>query len=90
MNVMDLLWEGALCPRERAAVNKKEYDALFAKCVALREELAKCLPEEKQSLLDALEEPVLALADLTQKEAFSYGVCLGIALQKESERYLQP
>ncbi|MBQ9784797.1 MAG: hypothetical protein IJW29_04780 [Clostridia bacterium] len=90
MNVTDLLWEGTLCPRERAVVDKATYNALFAKCVALREEIAKCLPEEKQALLDALEEPALAISNLTQKEAFSYGICIGMALQRESDRYLQP
>ena len=88
MRVMDMLWDSEVCPREQMIADKDTYDALLAKCMQLREELAQALPPEKQGLLDALEEPSLALSELVQKGAFAYGVSIGMNLQKESDSFL--
>ena len=88
MKTIDELWYGNISPFEQCTRGDKRLKELLKLVARNREELGESLTEKQKETLEKFEEALNEMHSIAERDAFSYGLRLGIRLMAEA--FLQP
>ena len=88
MKTIDELWYGNVSPFEQCTRGDKRLKELLKLVARNREELDGTLTEKQKETLEKFEEALNEMHGIAERDAFSYGLRLGIRLTAEA--FLQP
>ena len=84
MKTLDELWYGNISPFEQCTHSDKRLKELLKLVAQNREELDSMLTEKQKETLGKFEDRMNEMHRITERDAFSYGLCLGVQLMAES------
>ena len=84
MKILDELWYGNIAPFEQSMSGDKRFAELLKLVNQNREELSGALTDKQKETLEKYEETMNEMYNVTEREAFSYGVRLGVRLMSEA------
>ncbi len=84
MTVLEDLWYGNIDPHEAILTGCKRYKHLLSLMARNRDELNETLTEKQSETLEKYDAAVNEMHSLSEVEAFSYGLRLGIQLMIEA------
>ena len=88
MDIIKELWYGNVAPFEQCTKGDKQLKELLKLVARNKEELDAMLTEKQKETLEKFEENMNEMHSITERDAFSYGLRLGIRLMAEA--FLQP
>ena len=88
MKTIDELWYGNVAPFEQCTRGDKQMKELLSLMARNRDELGEGLTEKQKETLEKFEEALNEMHSIAERDAFSYGLRLGIRLMAEA--FLQP
>ena len=88
MDIIKELWYGNVAPFEQCTRGDKQMKELLSLMARNRDELGEGLTEKQTETLEKLEEALTEMHSIAERDAFSYGLRLGIRLMAEA--FLQP
>ena len=88
MKTIDELWYGNISPFEQCTRGDKRLKELLKLVARNREELDGTLTEKQKETLEKFEEALNEMHSIAERDAFSYGLRLGLRLMAEA--FLQP
>ena len=88
MKILDELWYGNVSPFEQCTRGDKQMKELLSLMARNRDELGEGLTEKQKETLEKFEEALNEMHSIAERDAFSYGLRLGIRLTAEA--FLQP
>ena len=88
MKTIDELWYGNISPFEQCTRGDKRLKELLKLVARNREELGESLTEKQKETLEKFEEALNEMHSIAERDAFSYGLRLGLRLMAEA--FLQP
>ena len=88
MKTLDELWYGNISPFEQCTRGDKRLKELLKLVARNREELDGTLTDKQKETLEKFEEALNEMHGIAERDAFSYGLRLGIRLTAEA--FLQP
>ena len=88
MDIIKELWYGNVAPFEQCTQGDKQMKELLSLMARNRDELGEGLTEKQKETLEKFEEALNEMHSIAERDAFSYGLRLGIRLMAEA--FLQP
>ena len=88
MDIIKELWYGNVAPFEQCTRGDKQMKELLSLMARNRDELGEGLTEKQKETLEKFEEALNEMHSIAERDAFSYGLRLGIRLMAEA--FLQP
>ena len=88
MDIIKELWYGNVAPFEQCTRGDKQMKELLSLTARNRDELGEGLTEKQKETLEKFEEALNEMHSIAERDAFSYGLRLGIRLMAEA--FLQP
>ena len=88
MKTIDELWYGNIAPFEQCTRGDKRLKELLKLVARNREDLDGTLTDKQKETLEKFEEALNEMHGIAERDAFSYGLRLGIRLTAEA--FLQP
>ena len=88
MDIIRELWYGNVAPFEQCTRGDKQMKELLSLMGRNRDELGEGLTEKQKETLEKFEEALNEMHSIAERDAFSYGLRLGIRLMAEA--FLQP
>ena len=88
MDIIKGLWYGNVSPFEQCTRGDTQLKELLSLMARNREELEETLTEKQKETLEKFEEALNEMHSIAERDAFSYGLRLGIRLMAEA--FLQP
>ena len=88
MKLINELWYGNVSPFEQCTRGDKQLKELLKLMARNKEELDGTLTDKQKEILEKFEENMNEMHGITERDAFSYGLRLGIRLTAEA--FLQP
>lgn len=88
MDIIRELWYGNVAPFEQCTRGDKQMKELLSLTARNRDELGEGLTEKQKETLEKFEEALNEMHSIAERDAFSYGLRLGIRLMAEA--FLQP
>ena len=88
MKLINELWYGNVAPFEQCTRGDKQMKELLTLMARNRDELGEGLTEKQKETLEKFEEALNEMHGIAERDAFSYGLRLGIRLMAEA--FLQP
>ena len=88
MDIIKELWYGNVAPFEQCTRRDKQLKELLKLVARNKEELDGTLTEKQKETLEKFEEALNEMHGIAERDAFSYGLRLGIRLMAEA--FLQP
>ena len=88
MDIIKELWYGNVAPFEQCTRGDKQMKELLSLMARNRDELGEGLTEKQKETLEKFEEVLNEMHGIAERDAFSYGLRLGIRLTVEA--FLQP
>ena len=88
MDIIKELWYGNVAPFEHCTRGDKQMKELLSLMARNRDELGEGLTEKQKETLEKFEEALNEMHSIAERDAFSYGLRLGIRLMAEA--FLQP
>ena len=88
MDIIKELWYGNVSPFEQCTRGDKQMKELLSLMARNRDELGEGLTEKQKETLEKFEEALNEMHSIAERDAFSYGLRLGIRLMAET--FLQP
>ena len=88
MKTLDELWYGNISPFEQCTRGDKRLKELLSLMARNRYELGASLTDKQKETLEKFEEALNEMHGIAERDAFSYGLRLGIRLTAEA--FLQP
>ena len=88
MKTIDELWYENISPFEQCTRGDKRLKELLSLMARNRDELEETLTDKQKETLEKLEDCMNEMHSITERDAFSYGLRLGLRLM--SEAFLQP
>ena len=88
MDIIRELWYGNVSPFEQCTRGDKQMKELLSLMPRNRDELGEGLTEKQKETLEKFEEALNEMHSIAERDAFSYGLRLGIRLMAEA--FLQP
>ena len=88
MDIIRELWYGNVAPFEQCTRGDKQMKELLSLMVRNRDELGEGLTKKQKETLEKFEEALNEMHSSAERDAFSYGLRLGIRLTAEA--FLQP
>ena len=88
MDIIKELWYGNVSPFEQSTRGDKQLKELLSLMARNRDELGEGLTEKQKETLEKFEEALNEMHSIAERDAFSYGLRLGIRLMAEA--FLQP
>ena len=88
MKLINELWYGNVAPFEQCTRGDKQMKELLSLMARNRDELGEGLTEKQKETLEKFEEVLNEMHGIAERDAFSYGLRLGIRLTAEA--FLQP
>ena len=88
MDIIRELWYGNVAPFEQCTRGDKQMNELLSLMARNRDELGEGLTEKQKETLEKFEEALNEMHSIAERDAFSYGLRLGIRLTAEA--FLQP
>ena len=88
MDIIRELWYGNISPFEQCTRGDKRLKELLPLMARNRDELDEGLTEKQKETLEKFEEALNEMHGIAERDAFSYGLRLGIRLTAEA--FLQP
>ena len=88
MDIIKELWYGNVSPFEQSTRGDKQLKELLKLAARNKEELDGTLTEKQKETLEKFEEALNEMHSIAERDAFSYGLRLGIRLTAEA--FLQP
>ncbi len=83
-NVIEDLWYGNVEPHETILAGNKQYNSLLALMGKRRDALNESLTDKQKEALEEYDDVINQMNSLSELEAFSYGLRLGIRLMIET------
>ena len=84
MDIIKELWYGNIAPFEQCTCGDKQLKELLKLVARNKEELDASLTEKQKEILEKFEENMNEMHSIAEREAFSYGLRLGIRLMAEA------
>ena len=84
MDIIKELWYGNVAPFEPSTRGDKQLKELLMLTVRNKEELDGTLTEKQKEILEKFEEALNEMHSIAERDAFSYGLRLGIRLMAEA------
>ena len=88
MDIIRELWYGNVAPFEQCTRGDKQMKELLSLMARNRDELGEGLTKKQKETLEKFEEALNEMHSIAERDAFSYGLRLGIRLMAEA--FLQP
>ena len=88
MDIIKELWYGNVAPFEQCTRGDKQMKELLSLMARNRDELGEGLTGKQKETLEKFEEALNEMHSIAERDAFSYGLRLGIRLMAEA--FLQP
>jgi hypothetical protein len=88
MDIIKEIWYGNVAPFEQSTCGDKQLKELLKLVARNKEELDGTLTEKQKEILEKFEEALNEMHSIAERDAFSYGLRLGIRLMAEA--FLQP
>ena len=88
MDIIRELWYGNVAPFEQCTRGDKQMKELLSLTARNRDELGEGLTEKQKETLEKFEEALNEMHSIAERDAFSYGLRLGLRLMAEA--FLQP
>ena len=88
MDIIRELWYGNVAPFEQCTRGDKQLKELLKLVARNKEKLDASLTEKQKETLEKFEEALNEMHSIAERDAFSYGLRLGIRLMAEA--FLQP
>jgi hypothetical protein len=88
MDIIKELWYGNVAPFEQCTRGDNQMKELLSLMARNRDELGEGLTEKQKETLEKFEEALNEMHSIAERDAFSYGLRLGIRLMAEA--FLQP
>ena len=88
MDIIKELWYGNVAPFEQCTRGDQQMKELLSLMARNRDELGEGLTEKQKETLEKFEEALNEMHSIAERDAFSYGLRLGIRLMAEA--FLQP
>ena len=88
MKLINELWYGNVSPFEQCTRGDKQMKELLSLMARNRDELGEGLTKKQKETLEKFEEVLNEMHGIAERDAFSYGLRLGIRLTAEA--FLQP
>ena len=88
MDIIRELWYGNVAPFEQCTRGDKQMKELLSLTALNRDELGEGLTEKQKETLEKFEEALNEMHSIAERDAFSYGLRLGLRLMAEA--FLQP
>ena len=88
MKLINELWYGNVSPFEQCTLGDKQMKELLSLMARNRDELGEGLTEKQKETLEKFEEALNEMHSIAERDAFSYGLRLGLRLMAEA--FLQP
>ena len=88
MDIIRELWYGNVAPFEQSTRGDKQLKELLKLMARNRDELGEGLTEKQKETLEKFEEALNEMHSIAERDAFSYGLRLGLRLMAEA--FLQP
>ena len=88
MDIIKELWYGNVAPFEQCTRGDKQMKELLSLTARNRDELGEGLTEKQKETLEKFEEALNEMHSIAERDAFSYGLRLGLRLMAEA--FLQP
>ena len=88
MDIIRELWYGNVAPFEQCTRGDKQMKELLSLMARNRDKLGEGLTEKQKETLEKFEEALNEMHSIAERDAFSYGLRLGIRLMAEA--FLQP
>ena len=84
MDIIKELWYGNIAPFEQCTCGDKQLKELLKLVARNKEELDASLTEKQKEILEKFEENMNEMHSIAERDAFSYGLRLGIRLMAEA------
>ena len=84
MKILDELWYGNISPFEQCTWGDKRLKELLKLVSRNREELCGMLTDKQKETLEKFEECMNEMYSISERDAFAYGVRLGVRLMAEA------
>ena len=88
IDIIRELWYGNIVPFDQCTRGDKQMKELLSLMDCNRDELEKMLTAKQKETLEKFEENITKMHGINERDAFSYGVRLGVQLMAEA--FLQP
>ena len=88
MDIIKELWYGNVAPFEQCTRGDKQLKELLKLLARNKEELDATLTDKQKETLEKFEEALNEMHSIAERDAFSYGLRLGLRLMAEA--FLQP
>lgn len=83
MGIIDELWYGNICPRDEVTDGSRYYKKLTALKEQNRDKLNSTLTDAQKETLEKYDDNINEMNGIAEREAFAYGIRLGLRLAFE-------